>query len=79
MTEAEMDQLGAWYKAEYRRRTEALKQGAGDYEWIAPEYRVTRTEVAAYADTIGIPMGVQDWIDLFHYLNDDHRRTRLHA
>ena len=79
MTEAEMDLLGTWYKTEYRRRTEALKAGAGQYEWIAPAYRVTRVEVAAYAESIGIEVGVQDWIDLFHYLNDDNRRTRLHA
>jgi hypothetical protein len=79
MTEEQLHHLATWYRNEYKRRTQALKAGAGQYEWIAPDYRVTRVEVAAYAASVGIDVGVQDWIDLFHYLNDDNRRTRLHA
>ena len=77
MTGEEMQALTIWYRQEFQRRTRALKNGNANIDWLVPEYRVSRIEVAAYAEKIGIHVGVQDWIDLFHHIND--RKECLHA
>lgn len=68
VTQADLEKLAAWYRGEYDRRTEALEAGGGKLDWVAPEYRVSRTEVVAHAESIGIMMSAQDNIDLFKYL-----------
>ena len=69
MTDAQLDQLARWYHSEYQRRTEAITDNIGKIEWLVPEYRVSRTEVTAYAQSIGIELDADDTIQLFHYLN----------
>ena len=77
MTEAELGSLAAWYRREYRRRTEALRNGEFNIDWLVPDYRVTRVEIAAHAASIGIELDANDWIELFYYINE--RREKLHA
>lgn len=69
MTDEQLDLLSAWYRKEFRKRSKAVKDGTAQIEWLVPEYRVSRTEVAAYAESIGITMNAQDSVQLFHYLN----------
>lgn len=69
MTDDQLDLLAAWYRSEYRRRTKAVEAGGANIDWLVPEYRVSRTEVVAYAESIGVTMDAQDSIQLIHYLN----------
>jgi len=74
MTEAELGSLAAWYRREYRRRTEALLDGEINIDWLVPEYRVTRTEIQQHAEAVGICMDVNDWVELFHFINNRKER-----
>jgi hypothetical protein len=69
VSDDKLEKLAQWYRQEYQRRTEAVKEGTAKIDWIVPDYRVSRTEVESYAASIGIDMNAQDSIDLFHYLN----------
>ena len=75
MTEDQLDKLAVWYRSEFKRRTEAIKtSNTGTIDWLVPDYRVSRTEVVAYAESIGIVMDAQDNVQLFHYLNNRKER-----
>lgn len=69
MTDEQLEKLSKWYRDEFKRRTEAIKDDSAKIDWLVPEYRVSRTEVVAYAESIGIQMSVDDTVQLFHYLN----------
>ncbi len=69
MTKQQKDQIVAWAKAEYDRRTKLIEGGHGRDEWIEPSTRVSLTEVRSYADGIGITMGVNDVADFLKEMN----------
>jgi hypothetical protein len=50
----QMDKLIAWFKAEYARRTAAIKTGKGRIDWLDPGTRISWSEVLAKADELGI-------------------------
>lgn len=52
-TEAERA-LVAWYRAELARRTQAVEAGTAPIDWVEPEHRITRSELVAKADALGI-------------------------
>lgn len=65
MTEAQQ-QLLDWFDAEYQRRTDLVEKGEGRIDWIAPDYRVSWTEVLSKAEELGItmnPVNLRHWID----------------
>jgi hypothetical protein len=69
VTDDQLDKIAAWYRSEFKRRTEAIEAGGAKIDWLVPEYRVSRSEVVAYAESIGITMDANDSIQLIHYLN----------
>ncbi len=69
MTKQQKDQIVAWAKAEYDRRTKLIEGGHGRVDWIEPSTRVSLTEVRSYADGIGITMGVNDVADFLKEMN----------
>ena len=69
MNNEQLEKLSKWYRDEFKRRTVAIKKGKAKIDWLVPEYRVSRTEVESYAESIGIKLNADDSIQLFHYLN----------
>lgn len=49
-----MDKLIAWYKAEYKRRTDLLDRDQGQIDWLDPGTRVSFSEVWAKAEELGV-------------------------
>jgi hypothetical protein len=70
MTPNECAILIAWYRREYKRRTDALRRGASNIDWLTPEYRVSRTEIQSFADSAGIALNVNDWREFQLQLNN---------
>lgn len=64
ITREQAEALARWYRAERAKRTEAVRNGTAKWDWIVPQYRVSFTEVQAYADSIGISLHPTDRIEL---------------
>jgi hypothetical protein len=59
-SESQQAQLICWYQKEYRRRTRAVRRGAGRIDWLDSGTRVSLTEVRSYADSIGVTLTPDD-------------------
>ena len=60
MTEAEQKLL-RWHRAEYARRTAAAKKGIGSIDWMVPGYRISWSEIAAKAESLGVEKNVVEF------------------
>lgn len=49
-----IDELVAWVRAEYARRTRAIAAGNGRIDWLDPGTRVSWSEVFAKAHDLGM-------------------------
>lgn len=60
-----------WYRAEYARRTAAIKAGTADIDWMVPGYRVRWSEVVAKAEELGLDTSDAALVDLRLWLADE--------
>ena len=61
-------QLINWAAVEFDRRTQLLREGEGQIDWIDPGTRVSWTEIVERARDLGITMNV---VELRHWWDEN--------
>jgi hypothetical protein len=70
------EELVAWYRGEFDRRTSALNSGQGRIDWLDAGSRVSFSEVSAKAEELGIKANPVDLRTRFAQMINRNTKNR---